>query len=163
MRTQKTMLRIAGWLLCTVTAVAVMGADCTWVPFPVMNTVDIELVNETEYPIEPRLFVDPRADLTVYEDLIQEANWVVVDPPLAPGEVATYTFYCADAGTIASDYAIMLLSDTEGYESDNGPWVWYEHDYLCGDTISFIFIDEYDIGGDFFTRVEVNGEFVTDQ
>ncbi len=163
MRTHRSLLRFAGWLVGIVTAVAVMGADCTFLPFPVRSTVDVELVNLTDYPIDPRLFIDPSDDIQFYEDLVNDFNWVEVDPPLAPDEVAVFTFYCDDAGTIASDYALLLLSADEGYESANGPWVVYGYDYLCNDTISFIFIDEFDIGGDFFTRVEVNGEFVTDR
>ena len=140
-----------------------MGADCV----PVApdgaggsDTVVIEMSNYTDYPIEPRLFIDPTAHITVEGLLIRDDNWVLVDPPLQAGEMAaTYEFRCEDIGTMATDYAQMYISDDEYVESDNGPWLVAGDDFVCGDTIGLMFVDD---GTVFFTRVEVNGQFLTD-
>ena len=50
--------------------------------------------------------------------------------------------------------------ESEAIESDHAPLLVEEDHFECGDIISFIFIDE--VGGDFFTRVEVNDQFVMD-
>jgi len=139
-----------------------MGANCVPVVPDGTNgsgTVAIEMVNYTDYPIEPRLFVDPTPNITVEGQLIRDDNWVLVDPPLQPGELATYEFLCEDIGTMATDHAQMFISENEYVESDNGPWLVAGYDFTCGDTISLMFIDD---GTVFFTRVEVNGQFLTD-
>jgi hypothetical protein len=142
-----------------------MGAECVPAsPSPddslVQNdTVAIEMSNYTDYPIEPRLFIDPTPHITVEGQLIRDDNWVLVDPPLQPGELATYEFRCEDVGTMATDHAQMFISEDQYVESDNGPWLVAGDDFTCGDTVSLIFIDD---GTVFFTRVEVNGQFLTD-
>ncbi|HSW44144.1 MAG TPA: hypothetical protein VLM89_01065 [Phycisphaerae bacterium] len=153
------------WLVAAV-ATAAMGADCLpAIPFPGgqssthPKTVVIEMLNYTDYQIEPRLFVDPAPGIMVYDQLIRDENWVLVDPPLQPDEIATYEFACADVGTMAADYAQMYISDNEYIESDNGPWLIRGQDFECGDDISLVFIDDGEV---FFTRVEVNGQFLTD-
>jgi hypothetical protein len=120
--------------------------------------VDIELVNFTAYDVDPRIFIHPDDDVT-FEELFRDENMLIVEPPLLPDELAVYTFDCDDVGTVASDFALLLLSPAEAIESDNGPVVFKDFDFWCGDMVSFIFIDD---GVDFFTRVEVNGEFLTD-
>lgn len=142
-----------------------MGANCVPV-VPVVpddtggsGTVAIEMSNYTDYPIEPRLFIDPTPHITVEGQLIRDDNWVLVDPPLQADEVATYEFFCQDVGTMATDHAQMYISEDQYVESDNGPWLVAGDDFACGDTISLMFIDD---GTVFFTRVEVNGQFLTD-
>jgi hypothetical protein len=154
--------RAVRYLAGTLATAALMGADCAALPFgpPVTaNTVTIEMLNYTDYQIEPRLFIDPVPGIMVYDQLIRDDNWVFVDPPLQPGELASYDFLCEDIGTMATDYAQMYISDTEYVESDNGPWLVLGEDYYCGDTVSLMFFDD---GQVFYTRVEVNGQFLTD-
>ncbi len=138
-----------------------MGAGCpSLAPFePPATSVVIEMLNFTDFPIEPRLFVDPTPGILAPEQLIRDENFVLVDPPLAPGELATFEFLCEDVGTMASDHAELLISDTEFIPSDNGPLLVQGSDFFCGDTITLNFIDD---GTVFFTRVEVNGRFLTD-
>ncbi len=139
-----------------------MGADCAsfppFGPVPVADTVVIELANYTEFSVEPWLFVDPVVGVAI-EQLLVEENWVEVDPPLEPSELATYEFYCEDVGTLASDHAWMYISDTEYYESDDAPVLDQGIDFACGDTVTLNFIDD---GQVFYTLVEVNGQPLPD-
>ena len=146
-------------LLLMALSPALMGPTCTPAPPILADTVVIEMADFTDYQIEPRLFIDPTVGITVPEQLIKDTNWVLVDPPLQPQELATYEFRCEDVGTLASDHAQMFISDTEYVPSDNGPWLVQGQDFQCGDTIRLSFIDD---GTVFFTRVEVNGQFLTD-
>ena len=146
-------------LLLIALSPALMGPTCAPAPPIPADTVVIEMANLTDFEIEPRLFIDPRVGITDPEQLIQDINWVLVDPPLQPQELATYEFLCEDIGTMATDYAQMFISDTEYVPSDNGPWLVQDQDFQCGDTIRLSFIDD---GTFFFTRVEVNGQFLTD-
>ena len=151
------------WILRTLAMSALvpvlMGQTCVPVSPSSPDTVVIEMANYTNYQIEPRLFVDPRVGVMAEGDLIKDSNWVLVDPPLQPQELATYSFRCEDIGTFATDHAEMFISDTEYVPSDNGPWLVLGHDFVCGDTVTLNFIDD---GTVFFTRVEVNGQFLTD-
>jgi len=139
------------------------GSSCN-IPFlgPAIGpsgTVDVELVNTTAYPVDPGLCVDPE-ELLLTGSVFRDENLVLVDPAVQPGEIVTLTFDCAEIGTVGTDFALLLVSPTEAVESDNAPAIRQDSDFVCGDVISFIFIDE--VGGEFFTRVEVNGQFVMD-
>ena len=123
---------------------AMLASDCSFsgfLPFPrppvvVLDFVDVELINDSPFdPVDPGLFVDG----ALFDDL-----------PLAPGEASFLTFNCFAGTTLQTD--AILLTPVGGIPSD---------EFLCGDTVSFIFVDN---GIDpFFTRVEVNGVFVTDK
>jgi len=164
MSRQRRRARMLGVLMASTILVGVSGASCLdFIGFSGLDlgfsTVDIELVNMTDYPVDPGLYVDPD-ELFFATSVFTEENYVPVEPPLASGEIVTLTFDCDDIGTAGTDYAWLLVSSLESVESDNAPTVREEDDFECGDVISFIFIDE--VGGDFFTRVEVNGRFVED-
>ncbi len=136
-----------------------MGADCVpFPPEPVPDTVVIELANYAEFPVEPWLFVDPVVGVAI-EELLVEENWVQIDPLLEPSELATLEFYCTEVGTMASDHAWMYISDTEYYESPDGPVLDQGVDFECGDTITLNFIDD---GQVFYTLVEINGQPLPD-
>jgi len=150
--------RLSALLLACVVLPGTLGLQCAGLPF-VQETVDIELINLTDYEVDPFIYIDPDNDVSI-DDLFVEDNFFPVEPPLAVDELATFTFDCADVGTVASDFAWMLISDEEAIESDNGPIVTEGLDFTCGDVVSFIFIDD---GVDFYTRVEINGVFLTDR
>lgn len=152
-------------LLCVPIAAGVSGANCTGLTFVLplpgggaiqFNTVTVELWNTTAFPVEPRLFVDPEDDSL---DVDADENRVRVAPPVGPGEVVTLTLACGSTGAIETDHAVLILPG-EDVESDNDPIVRRHDDFNCGDTVTFIFMDEP--GDDFHTRVEVNGRFVED-
>lgn len=159
-------VRVAVVGLAAAIAAGVLGGNCTGltidIPLPgggsiQFNTVTVELVNTTAYAVEPRLFVDPEDD-SFFVDA--DENRVLVSPPVEPGQTVTLTLACADAGAIQTDHAILILPFDEDVESDNDPTARRHEDFNCGGIVSFIFIDE--VGGDFYTRLEVNGVFVED-
>lgn len=164
---RRSRARIGFTLLTALVGLGSLGQSCPSFPFPppiggdpVLDEVDVELINLTAFEVDPRLFVDPDDTIVDIDDLIREENFVDIGPPLEPDEVVTVTFDCLDIGSVVSDYALLLISDSEAVESDNGPWLVGGENFLCGDVISFIYIDTPEDG--FFTRVEVNGEFLTD-
>jgi len=152
------------YLLGGLVLMGVMGGPCDITISPdgiiTFDSVTVELVNNTDYPIEPYLFVDEDENVSV-DGLVVDENFVALDPLLQPDEIIELAFDCDEIGSIISDRAWLVVSDTEIYESDNGPLLREEDDFECGDVISFIFIDEGPEGS-FFTRVEVNNQFVED-
>ena len=121
-----------------------LGARCsTSLP---SQSVTVELINNTIDPVNPGLFVD--------------GTEFIIDPDapdLAPGEIVTLEFDCT-AGT-RFDTEATLFTPTEDVFSDNVPIAEENFEFFCGETLSFIFIDD---GQTFFTRLEVNGHFVSD-
>lgn len=158
MNTWSTKSRWLGYVAGCAAIILSLGQTCA-LPFSPFEPplVDIELVNYTAYDVDPYIFIHPDSGVPL-DVLFQPENELIVDPLLAPEEVAVYTFDCLDVGTIGSDFALMYLSPFEVIESDNGPYVDKGIDFFCGDIVSFIFIDD---GVDFFTEVEVNGELIT--
>lgn len=136
--------RMALLLLCGTGVVSVMGAQCTVsglpVPEPifVVGTVDVELINNSPEYVAPGLFVDGVA--------------YVVDPPLSPGESIVVTVDCFAGTPIEIDAAQVFADGT--VLSDNVPLLVEGIDYLCGDTVSFFFVED---AQGFFTQVAVNG------
>ncbi len=161
-------VRIATFLIGGLVLAGVMGGGCDGLTpvFPDVpgilddDVITIELVNTTPNLVDPFLYVDPNEDV-FFNNLIIDGNLVLLDPPeLAPGEVVTLVFDCQDVGSVVSDRA-ELITDLEIIESDNSPLLIEADDFVCGDLISFIYID--DPGEEvFFTRVEVNDVFLTD-
>lgn len=154
--------RFGLYLLGMVAGVLSLGSNCSITGIPGLPVVDeivtIELVNTTNFEVDPLLFVHP--DETAPVNVAAQPEWeFVLDPPLAPGEIAEIDFECFDIGTVVSDRALLLTPGTP-VASDNAPVVRWGLDYDCGDFVSFIFVD--DPASVFFTRVEVNGVFVTD-
>ncbi|UCD27852.1 MAG: hypothetical protein JSV03_12200 [Planctomycetota bacterium] len=165
MYTHNKIIKPISYLIGGVIMMGVMGGPCDITVFPEgiisFDAVTVELVNTTAYPVEPYLYVDPDENIFSAAQIINDENFVLLDPPVQPGEIVQLSFDCDMIGSIVSDHAWLLLSDLEAIESDNGPLLTEEEEFQCGDIISFIFIDEGP-GGAFFTRVEVNGRFVED-
>lgn len=154
----RVFLMILGGLVMT----GAMGSRCS-IPFPLPIPPDpmvtVELVNTTAYPIDPFLYVHPDENIP-FALLIDEFNLLILDPLLQPGEVVTLGYECEDIGAAVPDRPVMFVGP-DAFEADNSPVVRWGRDFLCGDIISFIFIDDIDTG-EFFTRVEINDEFLTD-
>lgn len=147
---------------------ALLGLDCSGISILLpdgtrvaFDIVEVELVNLTDYDVEPFLYVDPEEDILLPGTLINEDNRIILDPPLAPDEVVSYEIDCDDIGTVASDYALLLINNSEAIESDNGPWLTEDEHFACGDRITFVYAIDPGTGV-FFTRVEVNGQFLMD-
>ncbi|MHC4445615.1 MAG: hypothetical protein ACYTF1_12940 [Planctomycetota bacterium] len=166
MLTGKRIVRWSYYLFGGLVVVGVMGGPCelSFIPNDGISNFDIvtvELVNNTEFEVEPNLFVDPQSNIISIEDILIDDNFVDIGIPVQPDEIVQIDFDCPEIGSVVSDFAFLFISDTEQVESDNGPFLIQGEDFLCGDVISFIYIDEFP-DGVFFTRVEVNGEFLED-
>ena len=122
-----------------------------------VNRITIELVNETRWDIEPELFADEEDDILFAFTIHDEENYVDVGRVPADTTVVT-TLPCDEAGSLQVYRAVAIRTGTD-YIADNDPIVDMEHDYDCGDQISFIFREW---GDGFYVRVEVNGQFVED-
>ncbi len=148
--------RRIGLAIGCVAIISALGVTCP-PPFG-PRFVDIELVNFTDFDVDPRIFIHPVSGVP-FEELFRPENELIVDPLLLPGEEAIFTFRCQDVGTIGSDFALMFITPILAIESDNGPVVDEGIDFFCGDIVSFVFIDD---GIEFYTSVEVNGVIIID-
>jgi hypothetical protein len=156
------LVRVVQVLTGAVVTAGVLGGSCdgTMISLPLdgavitYNTLTVELVNTTPYPVAPRLYVAEDNDTWDVDD---DENWVLVEP-IPPGQTVGFHFACGESGAIQTDHAVQLRPWGEERESDNDPTVRLGDDYDCGDTVSFIFVDEP--GEDFETRVAVNGRIV---
>ncbi|NLX14805.1 MAG: hypothetical protein GXY44_14300, partial [Phycisphaerales bacterium] len=135
---------------------AVMGPSCADFPIilPEGNPVRVELVNTTDYYVDPGLYIHPDADVYDNARLISDETWIDIGDPLAPLEMWAYDFRCSETGTVVSDFAWLFLNDEEYIASENSPWITIGQHFECGDTIRFIFVDT--IEGGFYTEVWVN-------
>jgi hypothetical protein len=132
-----------------------MGQSCFF-PDTGPSTVDVELVNNTTVVVDPFLYADPDI-ITVPADVVIPANLVDIGGPLNPGEVATVTFDCFDAGTLLADADALLPGGA--IVSENIVILNQEDLFFCGDVVTFTF--ETDVGGAFFITADVNGVPVT--
>lgn len=120
-------------------------------PIIIDDFVEVELINDAFDPVDPALFVDG----------IEEP----IFPPLEPGEIfpdpdlLPLDFPCG-VGTTIETFATLLVDPFDPFfdvASVNDPFLEEGFEFLCGDLITFIFVDD---GFDFFTEVEVNGELI---
>jgi len=119
---------------------------------PGFNTVEVELVNDTLFPVAPNIRFDDDSDffaqLAPAEDLSTGL--------LAPGEALTYRFDCDELGLIVSDEAEQLLP-LELFVAQRSRMLLRGEDYDCGDFLRFRFVGAAE---DFGVVVSVNGRVV---
>lgn len=140
--------RRLAWLLCWPVLSGVMGAQCSLVLpgggviIPADDFVTVELVNETDFPVDPGLFLEGEF---IDNDLLD------------PLVVRTEEVDCLPGDRLGAD-AILYLSPNEEVYSDNVPELEEGFEYVCGDVITFFFT--LDADGVFFTEVAVNDVFL---
>jgi hypothetical protein len=123
------------WAVSAVVAVMVLiGAGCDAINFvfgPVLVTV--ELVNNSDFPVEVRLFYDDEDDIPDF--LLTETNERNFN--LDPGETEQFTRSCDDLRAIMIDKAELQVI---GVSPDADTGVLRDgDDFECGDTIVFTF------------------------
>lgn len=158
--------RFAGMSVLMVLVIGVMGGDCN-VKLPPLPSppgelplVTVELFNTTDFFVDPFLYAHPDENVP-FSVLTRDENLIFLDPPeLEPGEIVELDFRCEDIGAVITDRALLFEGDV-AFESTNSPLLRWGRDYLCGDLISFIYIDDLDTG-EFFVQAEVNGRIVAD-
>jgi hypothetical protein len=121
---------------------------------PLDADVSLEMVNKTNFEVDPGIYVDPVEGVFSSAELVTDENFLVIDPPLAPGETVTALYVCPDIGTVVSDYAYFYVGE-DVFLSEDRPILVRNEDFICGDVIRFIF-DE-DATGEFRTDVEILG------
>ncbi len=133
------------WMLLVLSALALSATaqQCPFGPPPPVvtpTTVDIDLVNEAFDAVDPGLFVD---------GFFFDAGLI------APGDFVPLVADCGIGTTLQTD--AILVTSLGDVLSDNFPLVQEGVDFLCGDLVSFVFIED-EFG--FHTQVEVNGELI---
>ena len=122
------------------------------VALPGLGVITLELYNDTDYYVDPRIRFDDDsgfwAGLWPAEELATGT--------LAPGEVLTFSFDCDDLGLVLSDEP-ELLAGPWVYTGDSSAVVERDEDYDCGDRIELQFIGNPDSFG---VVVAVNGVVV---
>lgn len=157
--------RFAGLSLLIVLIIGVMGGDCvsTFPPLPGPDgpsIVTLELVNDTDFFVDPFIYVHPDENVPV-SVLISDENLVLLDPPeLEPGEIVELDFFCEDIGAVITDRPLLLDGDL-AFESSNSPLLRWGDDFLCGDLVTFFYLED-PVTGEFFVEPRVNNTIVPD-
>lgn len=123
------------------------------ITIPGSDTVVVEVFNDTDFEVDPRLRFD------------DDSNWLAAWFPaeelatgiLDPGELARYNMGCDDLGVIFSDTAGQFLGWETVGQADTTRKLRRGKDYDCGDRIRFHFIGRFE---DFGVIVTVNGAVV---
>jgi hypothetical protein len=143
-----SLMRRKGIILALMAITANLAGNCPPVILPpVLDFVEVELINDAFDPVEPNLFVD--------------GVEFIIDPPLLPGEILPpedlppLDFPCG-VGTTIETFATLLAPFGDIF-SVNDPFLEEGFEFFCGDLISFVFVDD---GVDFFTEVFVNGDLI---
>ncbi len=140
-------------LVSAVLVVGATGTDCGFtgvIPGTEDDLVEIEMDNQTDFPVDPQLEIS--------DDV------VVIDPPLDPDELFPFETDCFEGDLISTD-ALAFIDGNDALVSENVPFVEEGFEFLCGDTVAFIFFTAVDPDTDellLFTDVEINGQLLTD-
>jgi hypothetical protein len=123
------------------------GTGCPSNAVVVPDTFGIDLVNDTDFEVDPGVSVDQfPLDLGTLGPLEGSDVPVAFDVDCLPGDTLTID-------------PILFLPDTDALAA-NGPIVLEEGiDYFCGDILTLEF--SQDAAGTFFVDVAVNGTFIT--
>ncbi|GMV95661.1 MAG: hypothetical protein AMXMBFR83_00330 [Phycisphaerae bacterium] len=135
--------RLAAWLFWPV-LIGAGGAECNvllpggGIFIPIVDSVTVELVNETDYPVDPGLFLDG-------EFIDNE----IIDPLT----LRTLDVDCRRGDLLGAD-GFLYLSPDEGVYSDNVLELEEGFEYECGDVVTFFYT--VDDEGVFFLEAAVN-------
>jgi hypothetical protein len=120
---------------------------------PALNTVWVQLVNDTSFPVDPSIRFD------------DDSNWLASLAPaesldtglLQSGESMEFDFDCDELGLILSDGAEQTAFFFLSYVADDTRTLKRGDEYDCGDVIEFRFVGDTE---DFGVVVSVNGRVV---
>jgi hypothetical protein len=140
-------------LVLALSALMLAGCDLIAELIPSLNTVQVVLVNDTSYPVDPNIRFDD--DETWLAELFPSET--LNSGSLDAGESASFDFDCDQLGVIFSDNAEQSSLLFLVYVADETRILERGDDYDCGDVIEFRFVGN---GGDFGVVVSVNGRVV---
>lgn len=149
MRTGSSLAALAGAALLS----AGGGCPNLTVVVGLLDTITVELVNDTDFSVDPNIRFDDDPGLLAGLFPSEKLSTGL----LAPGETATFSFDCDKLGTIFSDdpeQVIPLLDDVTG---DSSSRLERGEEFECGDVIQFRFVGN---GDDFGVVTSVNGRVV---
>jgi hypothetical protein len=118
-----------------------------------LNTVQVELINDTGFPVDPNIRFDD--DSGFWASLVPAEHLEVSRIESGEGEVLQ--FDCDELGLIFSDEAVQLRVLFDDYVADSTKILERGDDYDCGDVIRFRFVGD---GPDFGVIVSINGRIV---
>jgi len=138
---------------CPGITVSLPDGGLVTIPNPLAQTVTVEVFNDTDFEVDPRIRFD--------DDTGFPATWFpseeLATGILRSGESIQYTIDCDELGLIFSDSAgQFLFNDTIG-QADQTRVLERDDEYDCGDVILFRFIGS---GDGFGTIVAINGVVV---
>jgi hypothetical protein len=144
--------------VCVVASIALPALICGGCAdvvglLPGLNTVQVELINDTSFPVDANIRFDDDSGF-----------WASLAPAdsldaglIEPGEIASFTFDCDELGLILSDEAEQVVSFFDVFVADSTDILERDEEYDCGDVVRFRFVgDTYDFG----VIVSVNGRIV---
>ena len=153
MKLQRTLALLAPLALYALNAGGCAGLEGLGDLIPGFNTVTVELINDTSFPVDPNIRFDD--DPGFFAGL---APADTLDTGLIPpGEARSYTFDCDELRLIVSDEAEQIIPLFGTYTADKTANVERGEEFDCGDVIRFRFVGE---GVDFGVIVSVNGRIV---
>ena len=140
-------------LLVTFAGVVLAGCPEAAQLIPLLNSVQVELINDTGYSVDPNISFDDDAGWLAGWFPAETLNTGLLDS----GDSATFNFDCDELGLILSDEAEQLGPFFTTYVADATRILEREDDYDCGAVIRFRFVGD---GDDFGVIVSVNGRVV---
>jgi hypothetical protein len=120
---------------------------------PGLNSVRLELVNDTGFPVDPDIRYDDDPGFWAGLFPAEELSTGLIEP----GETVTFNFDCDALGSVFSDEAEQVIPILGDYGADSTRVLQREDEYDCGDLIRFRFVGYAD---DFGVIVSVNGRVV---
>ena len=123
------------------------------IQLPGTRLITLELINDTNYYVNPRILFDDDSNFLAAWFPSEE----LATGDLAPGEVLIYDFDCDELGLVLSDEAVQFVGSFD-YVAYASRTFHRGEDYDCGDLIQFQFIGDAEAFG---VVVAING-FVVD-
>ncbi len=122
------------------------------IPLP-SNTVRVEVFNDTDFEVDPRIRFDDDNNFLAAAFPAEELATGI----LLPGELIEFNIACDKLGLVFSDAAGQFFFEETIGQADDTRVLERGDDYDCGDVIQFQFLGE---GGGFGVVVSVNGVVV---
>ena len=141
------------FLVAAVPFLTMAGCPIDGLSFLLPNEIRVEIVNDTNFSIDPHIEFDEDDGLLGGLFTGEELDTGLI----AAGETQIFRFDCDSLGTIRSDEAEQFFGILGSAAADSSPTLQRDDDYDCGDTIRFRFVGD---GSDFGVIVSVNGRIV---
>lgn len=126
------------------------GGDSVNIPLPGASTIVVEVFNDTNYEVDPRIKFDDDSGFFASLAPAETLNTGI----LAPGELLSLDMDCDKVGLLVSDVARQYWGPQTIGQADSTRTLERDDDYDCGDTVQFHFLGD---GDGFGVIVSING------